>query len=282
MDLTILIITYNQEKYIRECLDSILMQDLPESFEIVIADDCSTDNTLAIIFEVLDKLTIDYRVLECSKNLGIDKNYKRGFESCRGKYIAVMEGDDYWTDPRRIEKHISFLDEHRECVMSFNRLIIFMQELGTFTVHKWESDEDFQYFTSNRIAGGYFIGNLSACLFRNSALKKLKNDFYEIGIMADWGLGIALGQIGLLGKLKEITSVHRVHSEGYWNHRTITQKHDRLISKIDEYNKYFNYHYDKEFIRFKRTLQVRKLKLPRFLSGVALRIIGLKVKLFGA
>ena len=273
MDLSILLITYNQEKYIRESLDSILMQDMPVSYEIVVADDHSTDNTPAIIKEVFNRSNTEYKMLESIKNLGIDKNYQRGFATCKGKYIAVMEGDDYWTDPLRLKKHIAFLDAHRECVLSFNRLILFQQDRRRFIVHRWEASEDFQYFTSNDIAGGYFIGNLSATVFRSSIIKKIKDDFYDLGIGADWGLGIALGQFGLLGKLKETMSVHRVHKEGYWNSSSFKQKQKRLISRIDGYNKYFDYHYNKEFVKYKKTLRIRFLGLPKFLSALLIRFV---------
>ncbi len=99
VDLSVLLITYNQGKYIRECLDSILMQEMPESCEIIVADDHSTDNTPAIIKEVLRHTNINYRILESTQNLGIDKNYQRGFAACKGKYIAVMEGDDTGQTP---------------------------------------------------------------------------------------------------------------------------------------------------------------------------------------
>ena len=281
MDLSILLITYNQEKYIRESLDSILMQDMPVSYEIVVADDHSTDNTPAIIKEVFNRSNTDYRMLESIKNLGIDKNYQRGFAACKGKYIAVMEGDDYWTDPLRLKKHMAFLEAHRECVLSFNRLILFRQDLGVFSVHHWESSEDFQYFRSNDVAGGYFIGNMSATVIRSSIIQKIKDDFYDLGIGADWGLGIALGQYGLLGKLKETMSVHRVHKEGFWNSSSFKQKQTRLINRIDAYNKYFNYHFDKEFMQFKRKLRMRKLGVPGFLFNPVFRLLSFKDAVFG-
>ena len=273
MDLSILLVTYNQEKYIRESLDSILMQDLPDSCEIVIADDHSTDNTPDIIKKVLDNAKVEYRMLQSHANIGINKNYQRGFKACSGKFVAVMEGDDYWTDPFRIKKHIQFLEVHRECVLSFNRIIVFNQNNNHFFIPDWTSCNDFEYITSNQLASGSFIGNMSACVYRNSALKKLKDNFYDLGIMADWGMGVALGRFGLIAKLKEGMSVHRVHNQGYWNNRSANEKHLTFYNKLDQYNAYFENDFHKEFMGFKRKLWMKKHRIPGFLRRYVSKII---------
>ncbi|MEO5564068.1 MAG: glycosyltransferase family 2 protein, partial [Chitinophagaceae bacterium] len=116
MKVTILVIAYNHSSYIRQCLGSVLMQDLPFETEIIIADDFSTDNTLEIIREMLDGSSLEFKFLQTEKNLGLVKNYQRSLKLCSGDYIAVIEGDDYWTYPQRLKKHVRFLDSHTECV----------------------------------------------------------------------------------------------------------------------------------------------------------------------
>ena len=132
MKLSILLVSYNHENYIQQGLKGIAIQQCNFEFEVIVADDCSTDNTLILIRDELGKKGLDYKVLESTQNLGLEMNYKRGFEACQGEYIAVLEGDDYWTDPFRLQKHADFLDQHHECSMSFNRLIVFDQTTRDF------------------------------------------------------------------------------------------------------------------------------------------------------
>lgn len=250
MKLSILLICYNQEKYISQCIDSILFQNIPFDYEIVVADDCSKDRTLAIIKDKLHTIGSHLKILDNGINLGISKNYQRGFEACTGEYIAVMEGDDYWTNPERLQIHINFLEKHRECVMSMNRYIEFDENLNSIKHIGWHLTEDFKYVTTRDMAIGNKLGNLSACVFRKKEISKIKLDFYLLDV-ADWILGLVLSQNGFIAILKELTSVRRVHENGEWSKMSRNKKNDNLILCIDSYNKYLEYKYDKEFTDYK-------------------------------
>jgi glycosyltransferase involved in cell wall biosynthesis len=253
MKLSILIITYNHENYVNECLDSILFQDMQFDYEIIVADDFSTDSTLQLIEKKLLNSESKYQILSSSQNIGIEKNYQRGFKACQGEYVAVLEGDDYWTDPKRLKKHITFLDSHRECVLSFNSIIQYHEETSRFIVPQWNYADDFKYITAAEMALGNCIGNLSACVFRNSAIQKLKPDLFDLQV-ADWMLGMALGQFGLLAHLKEAMSVYRLHSEGIWTSMKASEKKNSLLLAIENYNKYLDFKYDKEFKEHKKRI----------------------------
>jgi glycosyltransferase involved in cell wall biosynthesis len=253
MKLSILIITYNQENYISECLESILIQKIPFEFEIVVSDDCSSDSTLYKAEKILRVTGYNYKILRSDHNAGISGNYQRGFNECTGEYIAVIEGDDYWTNPDRIVKHITFLETHRECVMSFNRIISFYESSSRFIIPEWSGNDDFEYITSGQLAEGNRIGNLSACVFRNSAIQKLKQDLYDLEI-ADWMLGITLGQFGLIAYLKEAMSVYRISVAGQWGKMSREEQIQRIIILIDIYNKYLGFKFDKEFSQYRDSL----------------------------
>ena len=93
---SVLVVTRNHEKYIRQALDSVVMQETDFDFEVVIADDFSDDLTL-VIAEEYQRHFHSLQLLPSEKHLGITRNYQRGFAACVGEYIAVLEGDDYWT-----------------------------------------------------------------------------------------------------------------------------------------------------------------------------------------
>jgi glycosyltransferase involved in cell wall biosynthesis len=258
MKLSILIISYNQRQYLDKCLDSIFFQDIPFDYEIIVADDFSTDGSLAYIQKKLSEKGISFTVLEDEKNLGIAKNCQRGFYACKGEYIAVIEGDDYWVNSQRLKKHIGFLDTHNECVMTFNRLIYYFEEESRFYVSKWEGNDNIEYYTTAKLAEGNRIVNLSSCVLRNSIVKKLDNRIYNTKI-GDWLIGMSMGMHGLLVKLKDPMSVYKVSSSGIWSKMNSIEKQIKMIELIDLYNDFFDYKFDKEFKKNKqRSLDIIK------------------------
>jgi hypothetical protein len=97
MKLSIILITYNQEKYLEKSIESILNQHFLSEAEIIVADDYSTDKSFSIIQEKLRGCKWPVHYLPNNQNIGISANYQRAIQACSGEYIGVMEGDDYWT-----------------------------------------------------------------------------------------------------------------------------------------------------------------------------------------
>ena len=107
---SVFMITYNHEKYIAEALDSILMQKTDFDFDIVIGEDCSTDATRRIVLEYSRKYPDKIKLLLHNVNVGFISNMMYVLEACTGKYVAMCEGDDYWTDPFKLQKQVDFLE----------------------------------------------------------------------------------------------------------------------------------------------------------------------------
>ena len=120
-------ITYNHASYIRECLDGFLMQKTTFPFEIIIHDDCSTDGTDKIIKEYVKKYPDIIKPIFETGN-----QYSKGvrgmfakycYPQAKGKYIALCEGDDYWTDPLKLQKQVDFLELHQDCSLCFHNVM---------------------------------------------------------------------------------------------------------------------------------------------------------------
>ena len=101
--------TYNHEQYIVQAIESVLYQRVNFAVEVVIGEDCSTDNTLAICREYEAKYPECIRIVTSENNIGMHANYRRTIEACRGKYIAMLDGDDYFTDPNKLQMQIDAL-----------------------------------------------------------------------------------------------------------------------------------------------------------------------------
>ncbi len=105
---SVCVITYNQEQYIVQTLDSIMNQKHNYSYEIVIGEDCSTDNTKKVLLDYVEKYPGIIKPIFNNPNKGLLKNYYNTLSNCKGKYIMECAGDDYWL-PGKVEKQIAFI-----------------------------------------------------------------------------------------------------------------------------------------------------------------------------
>ena len=277
---SIIITAYNHAAYIKKALESILFQEFDGLIELVVADDCSTDNTANLIRDCLRDFRGDVKMLENTHNMGISKNYKRAFEACSGDYIFILEGDDYWTDPKRIEKHVEFLESHRECVMTMNRFVWFHEQIPKYIVEPWNRRESNYYINTQEMAEGNKLGNLSACVFRAETVQRLNPLIYDMEI-ADWMLGMAVSEQGLIAILKDVMSVYRIHGQGQWAGLTTVSQHKALFRIIDEYNRFFEGRYSQQFEKLKHSLKpsrnsglrIFKSYLPPFILSITKGLI---------
>ena len=258
LKLSVILITYNQADFIRETLETVLMQQTKFDFNVVIADDCSTDDTVSIIKEIEKQTEIPFVYLPNDHNLGIMQNYKRAFAACEAEYIAVMEGDDLWIDKYRLQKHVEFLDHHGECAMSFNRYVVKNFEEGTITAQPEVSAEGgtpyFSYITGHDLAYNNLIGNFSTSVYRTSVLKALPDQMYSIKCY-DWLTNIMVSKMGYIGYLYQTMSIYRVHSGGTWSRQSEKERIDSMIEAIDVYDQYTNYEFTAGFTAHKMRLQ---------------------------
>jgi len=130
---SILTITYNHELFIAQAIDGFLIQETNFDFEIVIGEDCSTDNTRKIIEEYQKKYPTKIKLLPSNTNLGIEANFYRTMQACNGKYIAICDGDDYWTDKNKLQLQVDFLENNKE-YGTVATLFLFSSHLTPVTV----------------------------------------------------------------------------------------------------------------------------------------------------
>lgn len=121
---SIRVATYNHEKFIAQCIEGILMQRADFPYEVVIGEDCSTDKTREIVLAYEKKYPDMIRVLTSERNIGPARNNLRIQQSCRGKYHAMCEGDDYWIDPLKLQKQVDFMEAHPDVTLCFHNAFI--------------------------------------------------------------------------------------------------------------------------------------------------------------
>lgn len=118
------VFTYNQEKYIRQCLESIVCQKADFAYEVLVCEDCSTDGTLAICCEFRERYPEKVRIIHANRNYyhGV-LNFRRGYELARGKYLAICEGDDYWCNERKIELQVHEFEKNPKVTICYTNFV---------------------------------------------------------------------------------------------------------------------------------------------------------------
>lgn len=254
----VILITYNHSQFIEETLKTILMQETEWGFNILVADDCSTDDTVSIIKKMEKQTEIPFVYLPNDHNLGIMKNYRRAFEACDAEYVAIMEGDDLWTDKLRLQKHVEFLDEHTECSMSFNRYVVRNFADGTSVMQPrffgTEEMHYYKYISGHDLAYNNLIGNFSTCVYRTGALKALPEEMFSIECY-DWLTNIMVSRTGYIGCLMQPMSIYRIHSSGVWSGQNANEKIRSTLKVIDLYDEYTGREFTAGFTAHKQRLE---------------------------
>lgn len=140
MKLSVFVVTYNQEEFIKRALDSVLMQKVSFNYEIIIGEDCSTDSTPRICDEYAAKYPF-IRVYHHKQNKGLVKNWEFVFNHCRGEYVAMLEGDDYWLSKNKLQKQVEWLDEHPDFVITSTNVRVVskrIEDINRWFVHRRE------------------------------------------------------------------------------------------------------------------------------------------------
>lgn len=240
---------YNHEKYIADALDSFLMQKTDFEYEILVHDDASTDDTAEIIREYERRFPHIIKPIyqtenQYSKNPHIIANFL--FPKAKGKYIAMCEGDDYWTDPLKLQMQVDYLECHPTCslcVHAIERVKSDGRLNGSMEIAHGESaDTTFENLVNNKVT--WF--QLSSWVFRTNLVKKLP-DFYWNAHIGDTPLRYYLALCGYTHYIDRYMSVYRWLSESSWSRKVKSSEtllienhkaHTRIYNEIDEFTNY--------------------------------------------
>lgn len=251
MKVSVLMTTYNHGRFIAQAIDSILIQKVNFDYEVVIGEDCSTDPTREIVIDFQKKYPDKIRLLLNERNLGGRKNLIQTFKACKGEYIAMVEGDDYWTSPHKLQKQVNFLDSHLECSMCFHSVKVLYED-GSRESWIFSPPEKKEIYTLEDLLEKNLMATCST-MFRNGLFGELPSWFYILP-MGDWPLNILNAEHGKIGYINEVMGVYRIHSGGFWSARGVIEKLQKEIEAYRFINTHFNFVYNK-FIRSRVSLR---------------------------
>lgn len=241
--ISVLVITYNHEMFISQAIESVLMQEVACEYEIVIGEDCSTDKTREIVIDLNKQFPDKIHVLLPEHNLGGHGtvNLAQTLRACRGQYIALLEGDDYWSSPWKLQKQVDYLDTHAECAICFHNATMIC-DAGNQAPVGYCSPDQKELSTLEDLLRGNFIPTCST-MFRRGLFKDFPEWYFTLK-MGDWSLHIFNAQHGTIGYINEIMGVHRIHGGGSWSSKTMPQRLCEAIRFYDYINAYLGCEYD--------------------------------------
>ncbi|WP_297420723.1 glycosyltransferase [Clostridium sp.] len=291
-------ITYNHEKYVGDALESFLNQKTDFEYEIIIGEDCSTDNTREIIKDYMKKYPEKIRLITSEKNVGMGENERRIYEASRGRYIAECEGDDFWIDPYKLQKQINYMKKNPDCTLCFHNAYKINTKRNIIgTVISKEVDSN--VFDSGEIAVLGFIPTASR-VYLKKTMEDIP-DWYKTAVVGDLPSQLIITSKGYAYFMKDIMSVYRVGVENSATSNLFRindenkkiENQENLISILDNFNIYSQNKYS-EKINERRKLyeyqlyfmkgDIKKLKEPRykeFYKKVGMKAkIGMYIKLY--
>ncbi len=289
-------ITYNHEKYVAEAIDSFLMQKTNFKFEILIHDDASTDRTTCIIMEYQKKYPDLIKPIlqkENQQSQGISKIfYTFNHVRAKGKYIAMCEGDDYWTDPYKLQKQVDYMENHPDCSMCFHaadKVKVGIGKISTIMPY----DQNCISPTADIVLGGGGFMATSSILYRKTSMDNAPDFFFNAPV-GDYPLQILTSTKNYAYYINEVMSAYRVGVEGSWTsdmaskinwEEKFIEHFKRTIEMLKRFNQYSQGKYSdivnkkilrKEFEILKIEKKIKQLKGPKYKA--IYNDIGLKEK----
>jgi glycosyltransferase involved in cell wall biosynthesis len=232
--LSVAMITYNHESFIGQALESVLAQHVNFDYEIVVGEDCSTDGTRAILLDFCRRYPERIVPLLHDRNIGALRNFQATLAACRGQYLAIVEGDDYWTCQGKLQRQVDFLDGHPDYAICFHRARI-CDETASGRVDVLPPCPAGTYTNEDLIA--FNLIPTCTVMYRWGSVGRLPDWFLDQKL-GDWPLHILVARSGKIMLMDEVMAVYRMHSGGIWTAaQAVNQKHAmmRMLKALDQH-----------------------------------------------
>jgi glycosyltransferase involved in cell wall biosynthesis len=242
MKISVLMLTYNLEPFVEQAIQSVLMQQVDFEYELVIGDDCSTDRTPEIIREFYLRRPDVIRPIFRDGNLGSNANFVHTLRACRGDYIALLDGDDYWVSSDKLQKQVNFLDAHPECSMCMHAASVMTSDGTILPEPAVRKAAKVRPLTLEDVIASWTCCTSSAVL-RRSAVGDPPS--WLAGLrMYDWPLFALAAAHGTVGYIDGVMCVYRVHAAGVWSRLDLREQLKEMNRMFHRLNAHFDFRYD--------------------------------------
>jgi glycosyltransferase involved in cell wall biosynthesis len=232
---SVLVMTYNHERYISQALDSVLMQHTSFDWEVLVSEDCSTDRTRQIVKEYAARHPGLIRLILSEENLHSNEVVARGIRAAKGQYLALLDGDDYWLTCEKLQTQVDFMDRHPESTVCFHQALVH-DESAQWPDSYWTPPNQKAISTLQDICMDNFIAT-SSTMFRRRAIEGPPEWYLAFFPITDWPLHILCAEQGAIAYLPKAMSVYRYHEAGAYSGWSQSRKEDEaylLYQRLDE------------------------------------------------
>lgn len=221
---SVLTTTYNHRRFIAQAIIGVLAQRTDFAVEQIIGEDCSTDGTRAIVEDFWRRRPDVVKPILRQRNVGRRANFMECFHACQGEYIAIVEGDDYWTAAHKLQVQADFLDANPDFAVCFHAL-----------EHRFEDGTPPRI--NRRSRARYTLDDLLAnnvvptctVMFRNHLFSEFPAWFADVPA-GDWPLNVLNAQHGDIGYIDEVMAVQRIHSGGVWSPKPASERRQSVVA----------------------------------------------------
>jgi len=216
IDISICVITYNHESFVSRAFESINCQNFSGTIEVIIGVDLSSDKTAELVQELNAISRFPTQLIINTERRGMFGNLRDVLSLAKGKYIAMLEGDDFWYDPLKLEKQFNYLEGHANCVATGGGILALTDKIKS--TKKWNNKRDQYYYADDLI----HANRLSFCtvMFRKSAFQMSKYDLLQDSPHLDWPIYLSLFDDKKENYIKvfaDVFSVYRIHQGGVFS-----------------------------------------------------------------
>ncbi len=238
MTVNICMITYNHQDYIVKAIEGVLNQRTNFTIQLIIGEDFSTDNTRKICEDYAAKYPEKIKLVPADKNVGMMKNYLRTIKECDGKYVAYIEGDDYWTDTLKLQKQIDFLEANPDYSACFHNVTMKEERTGELKEERNAENDEWvlhkslhkDTFDTEDVLGPWFIPSPSL-VFVNYPDFNLPDWFYNCAY-GDLPFMLLLTLRGKYKYIDEVMAVYRIHDTGM---SAVHKAYDKIMVMVYVY-----------------------------------------------
>lgn len=213
MDVTVILVTYQHERFLVQAIESVLAQRTRGGWELLISEDGSTDGTRAIIDRFAAQHPDRVRAFFSDRNLNSNEVTLRALRAARGRFVAFLDGDDYWTSNDKLQQQVEFLDQHTQCTMCFHNVTVFRDD-GAATPSEFPGSLPTVIGLEMLLEGNCVPG--CSPMIRREVLQDIPA-WYEDAPFGDWPLYLLAAERGAVGFLPQVMGAYRIHGQGVWS-----------------------------------------------------------------
>lgn len=268
MKVSVLIKAYNHEPFIARAVDSALRQRTDFAYEIVVGEDCSTDGTRGVLQRLRDASPDRIRLLLRERNLGNIRNLTDTLQACRGEYVALLDGDDYWTSTTKLQQQVAYLDAHPDFSSCAHNAVVVdataQAELGTYRrPHRSHAITLRRMLISDPVP-------TSSVMLRRGLCGEFPAWYYTI-VMGDWPLLVLTLRHGHMWYDAQVAGAHRVHGGGLWSGADPERRRRARIEIYERLNEELRFAHDR-LIRGRIARQYLALAAHHAQTGAAAQV----------